>query len=61
MLRKWQGAKEIGHNLALERPKFGHNLACKRQNIGHSLERERVHTFIILRGKLSYIDFTYLS
>ena len=35
-----QGAKEIGHNLARERPKFGHNLVCKQHNIRHSLERE---------------------
>ena len=34
------GAKEIGHNLARERPKFGHNLVRKRHKIGHSLERE---------------------
>ena len=25
-LGKGQGAKEIGHNLACEQPKFGHNL-----------------------------------
>ena len=25
-LGKWQGAKEIGHNLARVRSKFGHNL-----------------------------------
>ena len=31
-LGKGQGAKEIGHNLARERPKFGHNLVRKRQN-----------------------------
>ena len=37
---KGQGAKEIGHNLARERPKFGHNLVRKRHKIGHSLERE---------------------
>ena len=39
-LGKGQGAKEIGHNLARERPKFGHNLVRKRHKIGHSLERE---------------------
>ena len=39
-LGKGQGAKEIGHNLARERPKSGHNLVRKRHNIGHSLERE---------------------
>ena len=39
-LGKGQGAKEIGHNLAREKPKFGHNLVCKRHKIGHSLERE---------------------
>ena len=39
-LGKWQGAKEIGHNLARERPKFGRNLVRKRHKIGHSLERE---------------------
>ena len=32
-LGKGQGAKEIGHNLACERPKFGHNLVCKRHKI----------------------------
>ena len=32
-LGKGQGAKEIGHNLARERPKFGHNPACKRNEI----------------------------
>ena len=39
-LGKGQGAKEIGHNLAREGPKFGHNLVCKRHKIGRSLERE---------------------
>ena len=39
-LGKGEGAKEIGHNLAREQPKFGHNLVRKRQKIGHSLERE---------------------
>ena len=39
-LGKGQGAKEIGHNLAHERPKFWHNLVRKRHKIGHSLERE---------------------
>ena len=39
-LGKGQGAKEIGHNLARERPKFGHNLVRKRHKIEHSLERE---------------------
>ena len=33
-------AKEIGHNLAHERPKFGHNLVRKRHKIGHGFERE---------------------
>ena len=33
MLGKGQGAKEIGHNLARERPKFGHNLVRKRHKI----------------------------
>ena len=28
-LGKGQGAKEIGHNLARERPKFGHNLVVQ--------------------------------
>ena len=40
-LGKGQGAKEIGHNLTRERPKFGHNLVRKRHKIGHSLEHER--------------------
>ena len=40
-LGKGQGAKEIGHNLASERPKFGHNLVRKRHKIGHSLECDR--------------------
>ena len=35
-----QGAKEIRHNLARERPKFGHNLVSKRHKIGQSLECE---------------------
>ena len=39
-LGKGQGAKEIGHNLAYERPKFGHNLVRKQHKIGHSLERK---------------------
>ena len=39
-LGKGQGAKEIGHNLAREQPKFGHNLVRERPIIGHSLERE---------------------
>ena len=30
---KGQGAKEIGHNLARERPKFRHNLVRKRHKI----------------------------
>ena len=33
---KGQGAKEIGHNLACEQPKFGHNLVRERHIIGHS-------------------------
>ena len=32
-LAKRQGAKEIGHNVARERPKFRHNLARKRNEI----------------------------
>ena len=44
-LGKGQGAKEIGHNLARERPKFGHNFVRKRHKIGHSLERERPSHF----------------
>ena len=40
-LGKGQGAKEIGHNLARERPKFGHNLVHKRHKIGHTFMRER--------------------
>ena len=32
-LGKGQGAKEIGHNLARERPKFGHNFVRKRHKI----------------------------
>ena len=39
-LGRGQGAKEIGHNLAREQPKFGHNLVRERHIIGHSLERE---------------------
>ena len=35
-LGKGQGAKEIGHNLAREQPKFGHNLLRKRNKIGHA-------------------------
>ena len=40
-LGKGQGAKEIGHNLAREQPKFGHNLVRKRHKIVHSLECDR--------------------
>ena len=40
-LGKGQGAKEIGHNLAREQPKFGHNLVRKRHKIGHTFKRER--------------------
>ena len=40
-LGKGQHAKEIGHNLARERPKFGHNLVRKRHKIGHTFTRER--------------------
>ena len=40
-LGKGQGAKEIGHNLAREQPKFGHNLVRKRHKIGHTFTRER--------------------
>ena len=36
-LGKGQGAKEIGHNLMREQPKFGHNLVRKRHKIVHSL------------------------
>ena len=32
-LGKGQGAKEIGHNVARERPKFGHNLVHKQHKI----------------------------
>ena len=32
-LGKGQGGKEIGHNLARERPKIGHNLVRKRHKI----------------------------
>ena len=32
-LGKGQGAKEIGHNLARERPKFGHNPARERNEV----------------------------
>ena len=39
-LGKGQGAKEVGHNLAREQPKFGHNLVRERHIIGHGLERE---------------------
>ena len=39
-LGKGQGAKEIWHNLARERPKFWHNLVHERHKSGHSLERE---------------------
>ena len=39
-LGKGQGAKEIGHDLARERPKFGRNLLRKRDKIWHGLERE---------------------
>ena len=34
---KGQGAKEIGHNLARERPKSGHNLLRKRHKIFYGL------------------------
>ena len=33
-LAKGQGAKETGHNLARERPKFGHNLGRKHTKSG---------------------------
>ena len=39
-LGKGQGAKELGHNLARERPKFGYNLVRKRHKTGHRLEHE---------------------
>ena len=47
-----QGAKEIGHNLAREQPKFGHNLVRKRHKIGHSLER--LTTFTRERPKFGH-------
>ena len=53
-LGKGQGAKEIGHNLACERPKFGHNLVRKQYKIGHSLEREVRHTFTCERPKFGH-------
>ena len=34
-LGKGQGAKEIGHNLARERPKIGHSLECKWPSEAH--------------------------
>ena len=40
-LGKGTSAKEIGHNLARERPKFENNLVRKRRKIGHSLGHER--------------------
>ena len=40
-LGKGRGAKEIGHNLACEQPKFRHNLVRKRHKIGHTFTRER--------------------
>ena len=39
-LGKGQGAKEIGHNLARERPTFGHNLVRKLHKIGHKWASE---------------------
>ena len=42
-LGKWQGAIDIGHNLACERPKFGHNLARKRQNWAQISKQFTVH------------------
>ena len=39
-LGKGQGAREIGHNLVREQPKFGHSLVRKRHKTGHSLEHE---------------------
>ena len=46
-LGKGQGAKEIGHNLAREQPKFGHNLVRKRHKIEQSLECDRWAQIII--------------
>ena len=40
-LGKGQGAKEIGHILAREQPKFGQNLVRKRHQIGHTFTRAR--------------------
>ena len=37
-LGKGQGAKEIGRNLARERPKFGHNLVRKRHKIFYATQ-----------------------
>ena len=41
-LRKGQGAKEIGHNLACERPKFGHNLVRKRHKIFYAWTTKKI-------------------
>ena len=35
-LGKEQGAKEIGHNPARERPKIWHSLECERPKFGHN-------------------------
>ena len=51
-LGKGQGAKEIGHNLAHERPKFGHNLVHKRHKIGHNPARERNEVWAQFCGRL---------
>ena len=53
-LGKGQGAKEIGHSLARERPEFGHNLVRKPNKIGHILEHERPSPFMRERQKFGY-------
>ena len=40
-LGKGQGAKEVGYNLARERPKFGHNLVHE-----HANETRSGHNFV---------------
>ena len=50
------GAKEIGHNLARERPKFGHNLVRKRNEVWAQFCRRLMKTWAqICKHKHFYI------
>ena len=54
-LGKEQGAKQIGHNLARERPKSVHNFVRKRQKIGLANDTRSGHNFVADRNYVNKI------